>query len=68
MKHLSCSTYDAYSNLPVDNVDWCQIELAYRNGLKALEKAAIENGISMEFIRNKANQEGWPQPARRASR
>jgi hypothetical protein len=59
MARSSCSAYETHSNLPVDNVDWLQIELAYRYGLKTLEKVGIENGISLDFIRKKAEQEGW---------
>jgi hypothetical protein len=63
MAGLSWSAYKAQSTLPVDNVDWFQIEFAYRYGQKPLEKIAIEHGISLDLIRKKAKQDGWPQPA-----
>lgn len=63
MARSICSAYDPFSNLPVDTIDWYQIEFAYRYGLESLEKAGIENGISLALIRKKAEQEGWAQPA-----
>jgi hypothetical protein len=63
MARLSWSAYAAHSTLPVDNVDWFQIEFAYRYGQKALEKIGIEHGISLDLIRKKAEQDGWPQPS-----
>jgi hypothetical protein len=63
MAGLSWSAYESQSTLPVDNVDWFQIEFAYRYGQKPLEKIGIEHGISLDLIRKKAKQDGWPQPA-----
>jgi hypothetical protein len=63
MTGLSWSTYELESTLPVDNVDWFQIECAYRYRNKPLEKIGIEHGISLDLIRKKAKQDGWPQPA-----
>jgi hypothetical protein len=62
MTGLSWSTYESQSTLPVDNVDWFQIECAYRYGNKPLEKIGIEHGISLDLIRKKAEQDSWPQP------
>ena len=52
-----------HSNLPVDNVDWLEIEMAYRYALKSMDKVAIENGITLDLIARKAEQEGWVRPA-----
>lgn len=49
----------APSNLPVDNVDWFQVELAYRYSLMSLEILASKNGISQRLMNEKAMQEGW---------
>lgn len=51
-----------HSNLPVDNVDWLQIELAYRYDLDSLDKVALENGISLDLITRRTRQEGWAKP------
>jgi hypothetical protein len=63
MARISLFAYDACSNLPIDNVDWFQIEVAYRYGLESLERIGMEQGISIDFIQKKAEQEGWPRPA-----
>ncbi len=52
-----------HSNLPVDNVDWLEIEMAYRYALKSMDKVAIEHGITLDLIAKKAAQEGWVRPA-----
>ncbi len=62
MARALCSASYNPSNLPVDNVDWLQIELAYRYGLNSLDKVAIENGISLDLINRRARQEGWVKP------
>jgi hypothetical protein len=59
LRSASCT----HSNLPVDNVDWLEIEMAYRYALKSMDKVAIENGITLELITRKAEQEGWVKPA-----
>ena len=61
-RSLRSASY-THSNLPVDNVDWLEIEMAYRYALKSMDKVAIENGITLELIARKAEQEGWVKPA-----
>ncbi len=55
---LSSASY-TLSNLQVDNVDWLEIEMAYRYALKSLDKVALENGITLDLITRRAEQEGW---------
>ncbi len=63
MARTQRSAVYSHSNLPVDNVDWLEIEMAYRYALKSMDKVAIENGITLDLIARKAEQEGWVRPA-----
>ena len=59
MINLAFYAYAAGSNLPADNVDWYWVECTYRKGRKPVEDIAVENGVSAELIRQKAQLEGW---------